>query len=68
MRELQKLLHSYRIIGIPPSRQEEISKIYRYLCEAGCVFKDPDIIKYVAKLPELELKFPNDELHKIILI
>jgi hypothetical protein len=68
MRELQKLLHSYRIIGIPAESEEEIGKVYRYLCEAGCAFKDQEIVKYVAKLPELERKFPNDELHRIIFI
>ena len=68
IRSLQKELYTNMLFNIPDESREKISKLHSYICEMGKSLRDPEILRYINKLPEIERKYPKDFLYKILFI
>jgi hypothetical protein len=68
IRTLQKEMHSNLLLGISEESRGRVDRIHEFICEAGRAFRDPEILRYISKLPDIEEKYPGDYLHKILFI
>lgn len=68
MRKQQKLMDSRTIIGLDDETRRKIDLVHEFLCETGKNLKDPEILNYLKEVPDLEARFPNDYIHKILVI
>jgi hypothetical protein len=40
-----------KLVGLKEEEKKDIDKIHSYVCSAGKVLRDPEILRYLTKLP-----------------
>jgi hypothetical protein len=68
MRKQQKLMDSRTIIGLDDETRRKIDLVHSFLCETGKNLKDAEILNYLKDVPDIEARYPNDYIHKILVI
>jgi len=61
-------MNVFRLVGIDDKTKEKVDIIHKYICKTGYDLKDAEILMYVKKLPQIEAQYPNDYLHKVLVI